>query len=43
MGKLIAKNLVRMKWDLAGCLLFLGFAAPAFHQFYGSETTVSED
>ena len=34
MGKLIARELDELKWGLAGCLLFIGISAPAFHQFY---------
>ena len=34
MGRLIAKELNELKWGLAGCLLFLGITAPAFHQLY---------
>lgn len=34
MGKRIARELDELKWGLAGCLLFLGISAPAFHRFY---------
>ncbi len=34
MGQLIAREFSELKWGLAGCLLFLGISAPAFHQFY---------
>lgn len=34
MGKRIAKELKKMNWGLAGCLLFLGISSPAYHKFY---------
>ncbi|WP_296956795.1 hypothetical protein [uncultured Dialister sp.] len=37
MGRLIAKEFRNFRWSLAGCLLYLGFAAPAFSEFYNEE------
>ena len=34
MGRLVAKEMNKLEWGLAACLLFLGIASPAYHKFY---------
>ena len=34
MGKMIAREIDNLTWRVAGCLLFIGISAPAFHKFY---------
>lgn len=34
MGKMMAREIDNLTWRVAGCLLFIGISAPAFHKFY---------
>ena len=42
MGKMIAREIDNLTWRVAGCLLFIGISAPAFHKFYRNGTAMKE-